>query len=158
MSTFTWRFPAQTVTRPVAPPTSTAASTDPADALFGGIDMDLDPVTRDYINTDDGAWAETTSSRAAVMMQLEIQYNRWHADPDAGSRIRELLEADDEVTADMIVDEARRSLQLLVEDGIVADLSVAVGAEDTEAGRLDIDISYTDVLSGHVVELNYSPA
>jgi hypothetical protein len=139
---------------PIAP-----AAADPSgeDVLFGGIDQDIDPSTRDYIDTADGAWSETATSRAAVMMQLEIRYNEWHVDWTAGSRISAMLEGEDPVTPQMVVDEARRALQVLVEDGVIADLSVGVRSFDEDAGRLELDVAYTDVVSGLAVGLTFIP-
>jgi hypothetical protein len=156
MSTFTWSFPSPA---PSAPPTSPRVESTDTDSelLFGMLDQDLDPVTRDYIDTVDGAWAETASSRAAVMMQLEIRYNEWHVDWTAGSRIPAMLEGEDPVTPDMVVDETRRALQVLVEDGLIADVSVAAGAFDDEAGRLEVEVGYTDVVSGHAVAFTFVP-
>ena len=78
---------------------------------FGFFDMEFDPETRDYINTTDGEWSETEDSRTAVMMQLDIRYGEWHADPTAGSKIPALkdsglLLSDQSIL--QLIDEARR--------------------------------------------------
>lgn len=154
MPSFTWTIPSSST--PTPPPPSVATE-DPADVLFGGFDQELDPTSSDYTDTDDGAWGETASSRSAVMCQLSIRYNSWPADPDAGVRLYEMLESGDPVTPDMVEDDTKRAMQVLVDDGIVADLAVDVGAFDVEAGRLEVNLSYTDVASGHTVELVFSP-
>jgi hypothetical protein len=124
--------------------------------VFGFFDMAIDPTTRDYIDTPDGAWAETEDSRTAVMLQLDCHYGQWFADPNAGSRIREMMMGDP-VTSTALVDEVKRALQLLVDDGIIADLEVSIADEDSVRGYLELNISYTDRASGHVVDVAYSP-
>lgn len=124
------------------------------DGLFGQFDQAISPDTLDYVDANfDGAWAETESSRTAVMMQLSIRYGEWFVDPDAGSRIPAMLEAGEPVLPAEIVDEARRALQLLVNDGVISDVAVAVGEFDSAEGRLQINISYTDQTSGQPVDL-----
>lgn len=155
MPTFTWTIPEP------SPATSTTTSsssvTTPPDALFGNFDQEIDPATRDYVDTPDGAWSETASSRSKVMCQLSIRWNSWPPDPEAGTRVPELLESGEPITPEEVIDDTRRALQLLVEDGDIADLSVEVGTFDPEAGALLVEISYTDLSSGHTVELAYSP-
>lgn len=155
MATFTWILP-PTPPAPSAPASSSSVAT-PAEAMFGGYDQEVDPATGDYVDTTDGAWSETQTSRTAVMMQLEIRYGEWHVDPDAGSRIPAMLETGDPITPQMMVDETRRALQLLVDDGIIADLSVQAGTFDPANGRLDLEIAYTDTWSNSAVELLYQP-
>ena len=155
MATFTW-----TVAAPSTPTSSAPAPSDetaPPSTLFGALDQEIDPVTRDYVDTTDGAWLETAASRAAVMMQLEIRYNEWHVDPDAGSRIPAMLESGDPVTAQEVVDETRRALQVLVVDGVISDLSVEEGELDQDTGRFEVLLTYTDVVTGHAVEAVFSP-
>ncbi len=156
MSTFTWTLPAPS--SPSSPPSNSV--TTPPGALFGLLDQEIDPATLDYIDTDaeDGAWAETESSRTAVMMQLEIRYGEWFVDPEAGSRIPAMLETGDPVLPAEIVDEVRRALQLLVDDGIIADLIVLLGDSDDASERVAVAISYTDRSSGHAVDLVFSPS
>ncbi|MGE0547625.1 MAG: hypothetical protein AB7O24_01175 [Kofleriaceae bacterium] len=154
MSTFTWIIPEPAPTTP--PPTGSGVVT-PAGQLFGNFDQEIDPDTRDYIDTADGAWAETESSRSAVMLQLEIRYGEWWVDPEAGSRIPAMLESGEPVTPEQIADEARRALQMLVVDGVIADLAVSIGETDDDAGVMELQIVYTDMSSGHPVQLSYSP-
>lgn len=155
MPTFTWVVPTPPSPTPTEP--ASVAADEPADVLFGNLDQELDPATLDYVDTDDGGWSETASSRTAVMMQLSIRYNTWPADPDAGTRVPEMLESGEPVTPEMVVDDTRRALQVLVEDGIISDLSVQTGSIDEETGALEVAIDYTDVVTGHVVELVFSP-
>lgn len=155
MSTFTWTLPGAEA-GPSSPPSS--STSEPADGLFGLFDQELDPTSGDYVDAVEGAWSETESSRTAVMLQLEIRYGEWWVDPEAGSRIPAMLESGDPILPDELVDETRRALQLLVDDGIITELDVALGEYDAEQSRVDIAISYVDRSSGHAVDLVFSPS
>ncbi len=122
---------------------------------FGLFDQEIDQDTHDYIDTDDGAWSETEDSRTAVMLQLEIEYGRCWWDPDAGSRLNELLTSDVPTDADTLAVEVRRALGVLVGEGIIADLVVEVAGE--EVGTVELHLSYTDRASGSTVDGSYNP-
>jgi hypothetical protein len=154
MPTFTWTVPSSPSSTP-SPPSS--RSLEPTDILFGLLDQDLDPVTHDYVDTADGAWAETATSRTAVQCQLSTRFNSWPRDPDMGTQLQEWLENGVPITPAMVIDDTRRALQLVVEDGLIADLEVEIGSFDIDAGALEVECTYTDVLAGYVVELTYSP-
>lgn len=129
----------------------------PADALFGLFDQEIDPGSLDYVDTTEGAWAETASSRTAVMCVLSVRYNSWPPDPEIGVLLYEWFESGTDITPEMVVDDTRRALQLLVADGMIADLAVAVETFDLDSRAAVIAASYTDVSSGHVVEFQFSP-
>ena len=114
-------------------------------------DLDLDPVTRDFVDTADGLWQERDDSRTAVHWQLEERADEWWGDDRTGSLIGQLLEREEPATPEELRDECLRSLQLLVDEGIIADLAVVVG--DASIGRATIDLSWTDVGSGRRVDL-----
>lgn len=114
------------------------------------LDLDLDPITRDFIDTADGLWEEASDSRTAVFWQLEERAGEsWHGDP-TGSRLAELLEREEPATAEELRDEVLRALQLLVDEAVITDLVVAIG--DASVGRAQIDLAYTDVASGRRVD------
>lgn len=162
MGVFTWTVPAPASSSPSSGSPSSIPNAEKhlKRRTFGFFDMEIDPESRDYIDTTDGEWSETEDSRTAVMMQLDIRYGEWHADPDAGSRINALVESGmlmSDAGILQLVDEARRALQVLVDDGIIADLTVDTGDIDFGAGRVELTILYTDRSSGHVVDVVYSP-
>lgn len=153
MGSFTWTIPSPSI---VSPPSGGSGATAAVrERTFGFFDQELDPNSRDYIDTDDGAWSETEDSRTAVMLQLEIEYGRCWWDPDAGSRIAELLRSGDPVDATTLAVEVRRALGLLVAEGTIADLLVEVANE--EYGLVELHLSYTDRASGQSVDGSYSP-
>lgn len=159
MPTVTWSLPSSPA--PPSAPAPTGSSPSRPTRTIGGIfDQYLDPVTGDYVDTDDGAWWETEDSRTAVLMQLTIRYGEWWVDPEAGSRLPGMLEADDgaPVTVPQAVDETRRALQALVDDGIITDLLVITDpAGDGALHRGVILISYRDRASGRPVDGVYQP-
>ncbi len=154
MGSFTWTIPS-----PPSPtlPTGSGSGTTAAVSLrtFGLYDQEIDQETRDYIDTSDGAWSETEDSRTAVMLQLEIEYGKCWWDPDAGSRISDLLTAAEPTDAQTLAVEVRRALGVLVSEGIIADLIVEIAAE--EWGAVELHLSYTDRASGSVVDGSYLP-
>lgn len=127
--------------------------------LRGLLDLAFDPLTRDLVDAPDGALVETTDSRTAVLFQLEAQLDAWWADPTQGSRIALMLssaqgEAEAATITD-VVDEVKRCLQPLVDDGILIDLSVALDRD--EAGRPAVIINYRDRSTGTPVDIAYVP-
>lgn len=154
MGSFTWTIPSPPSP---TPPTGSGSGATAAVAArtFGLYDQEIDQETRDYIDTDDGAWSETEDSRTAVMLQLEIEYGKWWVDPDAGSRIAEMLLSGDPTDAETLAVEVRRALGVLVGEGIIADLVVEVASE--EWGFVELHLSYTDRASGSTVDGSYMP-
>ena len=118
-------------------------------------DQAIDPITRDFTDTDTGDWDETEDSRTAVLMQLEIRLNEWAGDPSAGSRIHAMLEDTTPTTAEAIRDEALRALQVLVDEGMIDGLAITI--DQDELGRATFVLYYKDRASGRAVDLVYSP-
>jgi phage gp46-like protein len=129
----------------------------PTARSFGAavLDLQIDPLTRDLIDTSDGSWAETADSRTSVLFQLETTYGAWWADPTAGSRIRAILTGNDPGGAAEVRDEALRALQVLVDDGVITDLAVTLDTD--ENGRAALLLAYRDRASGRPVDLSYVP-
>jgi len=132
--------------------------------LGANLDQLIDPLTLDYVDTDDGEWLETADSRTMVMCQIEMRLGEDFAAPDDGTRIKALLEDPDFiVTPAVVVAETRRALQVLVDAGIIGELDFGA-TEDThgnmivdEAGRFVLALSWRDLASGSPVDLVYSP-
>lgn len=121
----------------------------------GALNLVIDPITRDLVDTPDGWFAEGTDSRTIVLWQLEATHNAWWGDPASGSRIRAILAGDDPGDINDVRDEVGRALQELVKDGIISDLSVSVDKD--EAGRNALILNYRDLSSGELVDLAYVP-
>jgi hypothetical protein len=143
---------------PTAPEPSTAAADLNATArvLHGPLlDVVLDPVTLDYVDTEDGEWLETADSRAMVQCELDIELEADIYIPNSGSRIRRMIEdgtpLDEELAA-----ETRRALQVLAdEEGAITD--VTVSHQRDADGTLLIDCGWRDVASGLPLDLRYQP-
>lgn len=110
------------------------------------LDLDLDPITRDIIDGTDGGPQEASDSRPAVIWQLEERADEGWMDSGTGSRLGAMLEASEPVTPAELRDEALRALQLLVAEGVIADLTAAV--EFAPPDGAVITLSYTDVGTG----------
>jgi len=114
-------------------------------------DLAFDPTTGDLIRNSTGGWERTEYSDTAVLNQLTIHFDRWWADAAVGSRLfdRDLFGAD---PANLVAAEARRALQLLVDEAVIAD--VQVSAVESSAGRVDVRTLYRLVATGQLVELS----
>lgn len=121
----------------------------------GALDLQIDPITRDLIDTDDGVWLESNDSRTGVLFQLESTYAAWWADARSGSRIKAIIRDPGLGGVNEIVDETRRALQLFVDDGVISDLVVA--SDRDEGGRVAVLLSYRDRASARPVDLAYVP-
>lgn len=127
--------------------------------LQGLLDLAFDPLTRDCVDAADGSLVETTDSRSAVLFQMQADLNAWWADPTQGSRIRAMLSAErgdgEPVTVEDLVDEVKRCLQLLVDEGVIVDLVVKLDVD--EAKRPVILMLYRDRSTGTPVDIAYIP-
>ncbi len=154
-STYSFQLPAT----PTAPaPAGTAASLQQATArsvLGGLLDMLLDPVSLDFVDTEDGEFLETADSRTIVMMMIEIRLGESFSDPGDGTRIKALLESGDPVTADIVIAETLRAMQILVDAGIISDIDAKAGS--TVDGRFEVQLTWRDLASGSPVDLAYEP-
>lgn len=130
-----------------------------AQQLRGLLDLAFDPLTRDLVDEVDGSLVETSDSRTAVLFQIEAAVDAWWADPTQGSRISSMLSSSqgesEAATISDVVDEVKRCLQALVDDGIIMDLSVSI--DHDEAGRPVIVMNYRDRSTGTAVDLAYVP-
>lgn len=116
------------------------------------LDLELDPLTRDLIDQADGAVVEADDSRTAVLLQLTERRGEGWLDDGTGSRIGALLEREDPCTPDELRDAALEALQLLVDRGVIAGLTVTVGALPLAPPTLAVLLlDYTDTASGRRV-------
>ena len=119
------------------------------------LDLAIDPATRDLVDTDDGLWLETADPKSAVLWQVEQRADEWWVSDGTGSRVKALLEREQPCTAAELVDETKRTLQLLVDELLIADLEVRLVDEDGD--RVTITISYTDIASGTRIDQSVVP-
>lgn len=129
---------------------------------FGGsTDMLIDPVTLDYVRTPTGEWAETADSRTLMMAMLEIEFGTSPFDPNDGTTLAARRRDGDPITQDEIEAETLRVADILVREGLIADVEVtttdAAGQPlSTVSGRSVVAISWRDLASGHPVDLAIS--
>lgn len=125
------------------------------------LDMHLDPVTLDYVDTDDGEWLEVADSRTLVMIQLEQRLGESWESPGDGTEIKAELESGDPVTPEFVAADTARALQLLVADGHIADLVVGPVRDQNgdptvdETGRFILKVSWRDLASNTPVDMTY---
>lgn len=139
-----------------------ALQQNPGGDIPGAFDMLLDPVSLDYVRTDNGEWAETADSRATVMIMLELELGASPFDPGDGTRLRALRRVGDPITPEVIQADVLRAGGVLVADGVISDLAVDV--RDTagdalvdESGRGAVQLHWRDLASGSPVDASFSP-
>jgi hypothetical protein len=148
---------------PASPSTDPGASGLPVNSttsqLAGLLDLTLDPLTMDFVDAPDGSLVETTDSRSQVIFQMEAYFAEWWGDPTQGSRLKALTSAargdDTPAEGSDLVDETKRCLQLLVTEGVIADLSISSDFDENK--RTVILINYRDVATGTPVDFSYIP-
>lgn len=133
-------------------------------AVAGLYDQLVDPITYDFVDTDDGEWEETADSRSIVLCQLEIELGQSLDTPGDGTRIRAQLENEEgePVTTAFVETECRRALGVLEGLGLLGN--VVVNGRDErglqlidESGRATIELSYLDLATGSPVDVVYRP-
>lgn len=122
-------------------------------ARASGIDRLLDPVTLDYVRTDNGEWAETADNRTTVLIAMSIRHGASPYDPDQGSAFAARVEAGFGLTPEFLRSETERVGAGLARNGILSDLSVTVRDLDgvplrDRAGRIAVKLEWRDLSSG----------
>jgi len=117
-----------------------------------GLDRQMDPVTKDYI--DDGAGGLKTTRTAATACHHQIlgDLDAWVGDPEAGSAVTRIPRKDTEGNALAMRDAVEGALRPLAAAAIVAGVEVRV--ERPAIGRRVIVASAQDIQAG---ELDLSP-
>lgn len=115
-----------------------------------GLDMKIDPITRDYVDDGEGGFATTRDASTAIVHQILTEKNHWVGDFEAGSRLYQLPhKLSDEVVraARDIVEEAMRPLdqaglitdsQLTTERDVRGKLVLSGTARDIQTGEIDL--------------------
>jgi hypothetical protein len=156
---YSWSLPSSLV---AAPSASAPSSSSTRTVLGGLLDQEIDPVTLDFLDTDDGAWSETPDSRSIVLCQIELELGKSYATPGDGTSIEETRRSGDPLTTAFVESEIRRALGVLEAAGVIG--SVEVNGRDEngdqlvdEAGRAAFEISWTDLATGSPVSDVYRP-
>jgi hypothetical protein len=112
-------------------------------------DLAFDPISGNLIRDDAGGWEIETTGNTAVLNQLTIHWNSWWADFLIGSRFHEadLFTGD---SNEIVAEETRRCLQLLIDENLIADLEVV--AVEQQAGRVGVRTKYRLVATGQDID------
>jgi len=158
MSIYSFRIPGPPTLPPSAPPTAGSAVMARS-ALGGLLDQLIDPVTLDYVRTADGEWAETSTSQSIVLVMLETELGSSPFFPTHGTRIKALLREGDPVSPETILAETLRAMNLLVLEGVIADVKAEVRDDEgnvlhDESGRAVVRVYWRDLASGSPVDLS----
>lgn len=117
-------------------------------------DIKIDPVTQDLVRDGRGGFVYATGAETSVLHQLSIHFGGDWLSPEDGSRLHELSLFSTAAPAADIEAETRRSLDVLVRRGRIADPSVE--ARQIKPGRVDVNVSYRDVRSGQLIRFTTS--
>jgi hypothetical protein len=130
--------------------------------LSGLLDQELDPVTLDYVDTDDGEWSDTNDSRSIVLCQLELEIGGSPFFPGDGTDLKRKLRTGDPITTADVEADTRRALGILEAAGIIG--GVRVNGRDEhgkqlldEGGRPAFETQWTDLATGSPVDDVYRP-
>jgi hypothetical protein len=123
-------------------------------------DLHINPITGDYIKTANGEWEEIEDGRTAVFIMLELELGASAYDPQDGTRIAAARRSGDPITPELLLAETERAAGLLVRDGAITDLRVAVrdSAGDLlvdQRGGPVVSVSYRDQTTGSPVDLAF---
>lgn len=158
---YSFDLPTPNAPAPTPGPSTSSAST--RTVLGGLLDQEIDPVTLDFIDTDDGAWSETPDSRSIVLCQLELELGKSYTTPGDGTEIKARFERGDPVTTQFVEAEVRRALAVLETLGIIGAVQVSGrdehGAQlfDESRRRAVFELRWTDLATGSPVEDVYQP-
>lgn len=128
----------------------------------GQFDRLIDPVTRDYVRTANGEWAEVPDSRSTMMLMLELRLGASPYDPGDGTTIADLRENGDPLTPEDVLAETLRAGGILQAAGIISDLSVTVrdsfgAVQHDQNGRLLVRTAWHDLASGSAIDEIFTP-
>jgi hypothetical protein len=130
--------------------------------LLGGLlDQYIDPITLDYVDTDDGEWLDTPDSRTLVMIALETRFGKSYSAPADGTRVRDQLESGEPVTPQFVQIEITRMMQTLERAGVLTAFSMALTDAKgdvlvDQAGRFSPQLRWLDLATGSPVDLVYT--
>lgn len=148
---------------PTTPGTSLLDSlgATPASSLTGQLDQLIDPVTMDYVRTEDGEWAETADSRTIMFIAMTQRLGESPFDPDHGTAIFRLLEQG-LLSPEMAQAETERVGAFLTAQGVLTDFEVTIKDERGEYlvgddDRLVISTNWRDLSSGSPINQTFQP-
>lgn len=129
---------------------------------LGQSDQLIDPTTGDYVDTDNGEWAETADSRPTMLIMLEMELGASPYDPRDGTTLRARMRDGDPVTPEEIESETRRAGGILQAASIIADFTVSIRDPRgqllrDQSGRLLVQTSWRDLASGSPIDLLLQP-
>lgn len=127
-----------------------------------GIDRLVDPITLDYVRTDNGEWAETADNRTTVLIALSIPIGESPYDPDQGTAIAARVRSGAGISPEFLRAECERVGAQLARAGVLSDLRVTVRDEGGRAlrdatGRLAVLLEWRDLSSGSPATTTFTP-
>lgn len=130
--------------------------------IVGNLDRLLDPITRDYLRTNTGEWAETADSRTTVLIAMSVPVGESPYDPDQGSAIAARIKAGLGLSPEFLRAETVRVFEGLVRANVLSDVQITVRDQDGEplrdsAGLQAVRTEWRDLSSGSPATLTLAP-
>lgn len=135
-----------------------ALDATPAGDLAAQLDMLVDPSTGDFLETDDGEFAETADTRTTMLLMLELEYGASPFTPGDGTTLAARRRRGDPITPEEIEAETVRAATILQDAGLISHLAVSVRNSAgqllrDQSGRLLVRTDWRDLASGSPVDL-----
>jgi hypothetical protein len=137
-------------------------SLNPPSRHSDGIDRLIDPITLNYVRTENGEWAETADNRTTVLIALSIRVGESAFDPDQGTSFGRRRQNGQGLSPEVLQAEIVRVGEDLARAGILSELAVAVRDQDglplrDDAGRLVAQLQWRDLSSGSPATATFAP-
>lgn len=130
----------------------------PPGVISPSTDRQLDPITRDFVRTANGEWAEVADARTLVMVALELELGASPFTPEDGTVIAATRRTGDPITPEFVEAEAQRVGDALTRAGVLADFGVTVrdaaGAVLRDgSGQFVVQLTWRDLSTGVATDL-----
>lgn len=131
-------------------------------SIQGGQDRLIDPVTKDYVRTDTGDWAETADSRTIMLIAMSVRLGESLFDPEHGSQIEQLMEKGLYISPEVLQSDAVRIGAQLQAESILSGLTVQVRNAEGDPifdanGVAKVVMNWTDLASGSPINASFTP-
>jgi hypothetical protein len=130
--------------------------------VVDGLDRLIDPVTGDYVRTENGEWTETQDSRTIMLIAMSVRLGRSAFDAHHGTSIQDRVEAGSLTSPEFILAESARVGGDLADEGTLSNLIVTIRDRDgrllrDENGKLTVNMQWRDLASGSPVQTTFTP-
>jgi phage gp46-like protein len=113
----------------------------------------INPLTGDFVRDERGGWVLTDTAETAVQLQLVHHYRAWWGAPERGSRLQDPRSFTGANKVQAVKTEAERAMRVLEQAGRIANVEVV--AEQTQPGRIAVEINARDTATGKAIAVKH---